>query len=63
MKYGAITLDTSIFDQHGLKLDRGLLKALEQFNGKPIGLVLSEIVFRELHKHLKQESKRNARAN
>ena len=52
MKYGAITLDTSIFDQQGLKLDRGLMKALEQFKGKPVGLVLSEIVFREVHKHL-----------
>lgn len=55
MKYGAITLDTSIFDQQGLKLDRGLLKTLEQFNGKPIGLVLSEIVLRELHKHLSKK--------
>jgi hypothetical protein len=55
MKYGAITLDTSIFDKQGLKLDRGLMKTLEQFNGKPIGLVLSEIVFRELHKHLSKK--------
>jgi hypothetical protein len=55
MKYGAITLDTSIFDQQGLKLDRGLLKTLEQFKRKPIGLVLSEIVFRELHKHLSKK--------
>ncbi|WP_153116829.1 PIN domain-containing protein [Rhodocyclus tenuis] len=55
MKYGAITLDTSIFDQQGLKLDRGLLKTLEQFNGKPIGLVLSEVVLREVHKHLSKK--------
>ncbi|MFC7420228.1 PIN domain-containing protein [Iodobacter arcticus] len=55
MKYGAITLDTSIFDQQGLKLDRGLMKTLEQFNGKPIGLILSEIVVREVHKHLSKK--------
>jgi prenyltransferase beta subunit len=34
MDYGAITSDTSIFDQKGLKLESGILKMLEQFNGK-----------------------------
>jgi hypothetical protein len=56
MDYGAITLDTSIFDQKGLKLESGILKTLEQFNGKPSHLILSEIVVREVHSHLKRKA-------
>lgn len=52
MKYGAITIDTSIIDQHGLNLESGLLKTMEQFNGKPFPLILSEIVVRETQSHL-----------
>jgi hypothetical protein len=52
MDYGAITIDTSIFDQKGLNLESGLLKTLDQFNGKPSPLILSEIVIREIHAHL-----------
>ncbi|QYX66664.1 PIN domain-containing protein [Shewanella putrefaciens] len=56
MDYGAITIDTSIFDQKGLRLESGILKTLEQFNGKPSHLVLSEIVVREVHSHLKRKA-------
>lgn len=56
MDYGAITLDTSIFVQHGLKLESGLLKTLEQFNGKPSPLILSEIIVREVISHLKKKA-------
>lgn len=52
MKYGAISLDTSIFDQQGINLESGLLKTLEQFKGKPSPLILSEIVLREINSHL-----------
>lgn len=52
MDYGAITIDTSIFDQKGLNLESGLLKTLDQFNGKPYPFILSEIVVREIHAHL-----------
>lgn len=62
MDYGAITVDTSIFDEKGLKLESGILKTLEQFNGKPSHLVLSEIVVREIHAHLKKKAK-DARAS
>lgn len=54
MDYGAITIDTSIFDEKGLGLEFGILKTLEQFNGRPSHLVLSEIVVREVHSHLKK---------
>lgn len=62
MDYGAISVDTSIFDEKGLKLESGILKTLEQFNGKPSHLVLSEIVVREVHAHLKKKAK-DARAS
>ena len=52
MEYGAITIDTSIFERKGLMLESGLLKTLEQFNGKPSRLILSEIVVREVYSHL-----------
>jgi hypothetical protein len=62
MDYGAISVDTSIFDEKGLKLESGILKTLEQFNGKPSHLVLSEIVVREIHAHLKKKA-RDARTS
>lgn len=55
MKYGAITIDTSIFDRYALALTSHPLKSLEQFANKPAGLILSEIVIREVHSHLKRK--------
>lgn len=54
MSYGAITLDTSIFDRYKCRLETGMLAELHQFKGKPTGLVLSEIVIREVGAHLKK---------
>lgn len=56
MAYGAITIDTSIFDQKGLNLESGLLKQLEQFKGMPSPLILSEIIVRELHAHVTKKA-------
>ena len=56
MDYGAITIDTSIFEQQGLNLESGLLKTLDQFNGKPSSLILSEIVTREVSSHLEKKT-------
>jgi hypothetical protein len=55
LKYGAISIDTSIFDRYGLRLTSHPLKSLEQFCNKPAGLVISEIVIREVHSHLKRK--------
>ncbi|WP_355506390.1 PIN domain-containing protein [Xanthomonas cannabis] len=55
MKYGAITIDTSIFDRYALAFTSHPLKSLEQFANKPAGLVLSEIVIRELRSHLSRK--------
>lgn len=49
---GAITLDTSIFDANGLRLEGGLLQRLEQFRGSGIDFVLSEIVANEVVAHV-----------
>jgi len=50
--YTAITLDTSIFDGNGLRLEKGLLARLKQFNGSPTKFVLTDIVVNEIKKHL-----------
>jgi len=52
MKYDAITLDTNIFDRNRLNLRSGMLKPMEQFKGGVTQFVLSEIVIREVHRHL-----------
>jgi hypothetical protein len=56
MEYDAITLDTNIFDQNGLYLEGGMLKQMNQFAQGSVQFVLSEIVIRELHKHLTEEA-------
>lgn len=55
MEYGAISIDTSIFDEKGLKLESGVLKTLEQFKGMPSCLVLPEVVVREVQNHLEKK--------
>lgn len=56
MEYGAITIDTSIFDKNALKFDSGILGNLSQFKGKPAGLIISEIVMQETLSHLERKS-------
>jgi hypothetical protein len=58
MPYDAITIDTNTFIQSGLALETGLLAQLEQFKDAPVDLVLSEIVTREVLKHLQQTTKK-----
>lgn len=52
IKYGAITIDTSIFDKYGLRLEFGLFEKLSQFKEGLAVIILSEITIRELEKHL-----------
>lgn len=53
----AITIDTSIFENEGLKLESGLLKQLEQFSDTSIKIIISEVVKNELLIHLEQKAK------
>lgn len=50
--YFAITLDTSIIDRYNCRFNAGMLKTLEQFNGSPIKLILSDVVLREIKRHV-----------
>lgn len=52
MAYDAFTIDTNMAIQGGLNLEAGLLGQLMQFKDGQIELVLSEIVIREIRKHL-----------
>ncbi|MHB1227391.1 MAG: PIN domain-containing protein [Desulfurivibrionaceae bacterium] len=52
MEYDTITIDTSIFDQLGIKFEKGLLKKLEQFKSSPTKFILSEVIVNEINAHL-----------
>lgn len=52
MAYDAFTIDTNMAIQGGLNLESGLLGQLTQFKDGQIELVLSDIVVREIRKHL-----------
>lgn len=52
MPYDAFTIDTNKAIEGGLNLEAGLLGQLTQFKEGQIDLILSEIVVREIHKHL-----------
>lgn len=54
-KISAITLDTTVFDRNALKLDTGLLKALEQFKDTSVNFLLSQVVTKEVSGHLKSK--------
>lgn len=54
MKYDAITLDTNIIRKNSYNLESGLLGQLTQFKEGSVQLVLSEIVVREVSKHLRE---------
>ncbi|MBC6433801.1 hypothetical protein FM036_25320 [Nostoc sp. HG1] len=56
-QFTAITLDTSIFDAQGLRLESGLLKQLEQFRDSSTRLILSEVVREEILSHLIEKAR------
>lgn len=57
MKYDAITLDTVIFTNNGYALEHGLLAQLTQFKQGSVKFILSEIVAREIWRHITEENK------
>jgi len=61
LDYAALTLDSNIFIGNGLNLERGILQQLEQFAVSPVQLILSEVVYREIRKHM-LERVRDSRA-
>jgi hypothetical protein len=61
-EYGAILVDTSIFDAHGLKLEKGLLVKLRQFKDSDIDYLLPDVIKGEVKSHLEKKVK-SARAS
>ena len=56
-EYGAILVDTSIFDAHGLKLEKGLLGKLNQFKDSDIDYLLPDVIKGEVQSHLEKKVK------
>lgn len=57
LDYGALTIDTCIFDANGISLEKGLFKQLDQFSGGPVKFVLANVVHYEVLAHLTKEIK------
>lgn len=53
--FGGLTVDTSIFDNHGIRLESGLLRKLDQFKPTDVELAISDIVLNEVRNHLKSK--------
>ena len=51
-EYGAILVDTSIFDRNGLRLEKGLLGKMAQFKKSPIEFLLPDVIKNEVKSHL-----------
>lgn len=56
-QFGAITLDTSIFDAQNLRLNSGKLKQLEQFRDSSIKFIISQVVREEILSHLTERAR------
>lgn len=56
-EYGAILIDTSIFDGNGLRLEKGLLGKLSQFKQSPIVYLFPDVIKNEVLRHLENKIK------
>jgi len=56
-KYDALLVDTSIFDRHGLRLERGLLGKLTQFKESKYIYILPDVIKSEISSHLERHIK------
>ena len=56
-EYGAILVDTSIFEARGLKLEKGLLGKLNQFKDSEIDYLLPDVIKDEVQSHLEKKVK------
>jgi hypothetical protein len=57
MQYDVITFDTQTVISNAFHFDGGLLAQLKQFKNGPVRVVLSEVVLREIVKHLVQNTR------
>jgi hypothetical protein len=52
LDYHALCIDTNIFRETGYSFDKGLPAQLAQFSDSPVKVVVSEIVHREMKRHI-----------
>ncbi|MHC2561434.1 PIN domain-containing protein [Bradyrhizobium liaoningense] len=57
MHYDALTFDTQTVETNSFHFDGGLLEQLKQFKDGPVRVVVSEIVVREIFKHLVEKTR------
>ena len=57
-EYGAIAIDTSIFDNYGLRLESGLLGKLSQFQRSPTIFLIPDVIYNEVKGHIVQSIKK-----
>ena len=55
VEYGALLIDTSIFDGNGLRLEKGLLGKLTQFKRSPVAFLMPDVIYGEVKTHLEQK--------
>ena len=58
MPYDAITIDSNVAIHTGINLETGLLAQLFQFKEGPVDFVISDVVLREIRKHLNKNTKK-----
>lgn len=56
MEYDYVTIDTNIITQNGYRLELGLLAQFRQFKSGSVKFVLSEIVVREMARHMRERA-------
>ncbi|WP_323813948.1 PIN domain-containing protein [Cellvibrio sp. NN19] len=57
MEYGAISLDTNVYEQASFKFESGILQQLTQFKKSPVKFLQTEIVHRESIAHIAKNIK------
>jgi predicted nucleic acid-binding protein len=57
----AISVDTNVFDNYGCNLDFPILKRLDQFKNGAIKVLFSEIVIKEVERHIVREAEETQR--
>jgi hypothetical protein len=51
-KYLAFSIDTSVFERYGCKIESGLFESLSQFKKSSIKIIVTDLVHNELKKHI-----------
>jgi len=58
MPFSGLTFDTHTVMSNSFEFDTGLLAQLKQFKGGPVRIVVSDVIVREIEKHLVEKTKK-----